>query len=94
MMITIVARNIVRDGKREAFLEAVRPLIAASRSEEGNIAYDLYEDINEANAFCFIEKWKDPEAIAAHNASSHFREWMACKAEFVISGTVARYRIL
>lgn len=70
------------------------PLIAASRSEEGNIAYDLYEDVNEANAFCFIEKWKDPEAIAAHNASSHFREWMACKAEFVISGTVARYRIL
>ena len=55
MMITIVARNIVRDGKREAFLEAVRPLIAASRSEEGNIAYDLYEDVNEANAFCFIE---------------------------------------
>ena len=94
MIITIVARNIVRDGKREAFLEAVRPLIAASRSEEGNIAYDLYEDINEANAFCFIEKWKDPEAIAAHNASSHFRESKACKAASVISGTLARDRIL
>lgn len=93
-MITIVARNIIRDGKREAFLEAVRPLIAASRSEEGNIAYDLYEDINEENAFCFIEKWKDLEAIAAHNASPHFREWMAGKTEFVVSGTVARYRIL
>ena len=41
MMITIVARNIVRDGQREAFLDAVRQLIDASRYAAGKIAYAL-----------------------------------------------------
>ncbi len=93
-MITIVARNIIKKGKRDAFIEAVRPLIAASRAEKGNIAYDLYEDADDENALCFIEKWENMAAIAAHNTSPHFREWIASKSEFVASGTVARYRML
>lgn len=93
-MITIVARNIIREGQRKAFLEAVRPLIAASRAEAGNLAYDLYADTEDENALCFIEKWQDMEAIAAHNASPHFQEWIARKSAFVASSTVARYKML
>lgn len=91
-MITIVARNIVKEGKRAEFLEAIRPLIEASRAEPGNIAYDLYEDTADCCAFCFIERWKDEAAVAAHNESAHFRTWMAVKAEYVASGKVTRYR--
>ena len=91
-MITIVARNVIREGKQEDFLKAVQPLIEASRAERGNVFYDLYEDVADSRAFCFIERWADEEAVAAHNASPHFRAWTAAKAEFVEAGTVARYR--
>ena len=91
-MITIVARNVIREGKQEDFLKAVQPLIEASRAERGNAFYDLYADVADSRAFCFIERWADEEAVAAHNASPHFRAWTAAKAEFVEAGTVARYR--
>ena len=85
-MITIVARNVIREGKQEDFLKAVQPLIEASRAERGNVFYDLYEDVADSRAFCFIERWADEEAVAAHNASPHFRAWTAAKAEFVEAG--------
>lgn len=81
-----------KEGKQEDFLKAVQPLIEASRAERGNVFYDLYEDVADSRAFCFIERWADEEAVAAHNASPHFRAWTAAKAEFVEAGTVARYR--
>lgn len=90
-MITIVARNIVKPGMRDAFLKAVEPLIAGSRAESGNISYDLYEDMADPSAFCFIEHWKDADAVAAHNASSHFAEWVEKKGGLVESGQVNRY---
>lgn len=81
-MITIVARNLVKPGMRNEFLMAVEPLIAASRAESGNISYDLYEDVANPSAFCFIEQWRDADAVALHNASSHFAEWMGKKADW------------
>ena len=65
---------------------------AETFAERGNVFYDLYEDVADSRAFCFIERWADEEAVAAHNASPHFRAWTAAKAEFVEAGTVARYR--
>lgn len=91
-MITIVARNRIYEGMQEEFLRAVQPLIEGSRAERGNIFYDLYEDTSDPQAFCFIERWVDEEAVAVHNASPHFRTWIATKERFVESGSVARYR--
>ena len=90
-MITIVARNLVKPGMRNEFLMAVEPLIAASRAESGNISYDLYEDVANPSAFCFIEQWRDADAVALHNASSHFAEWMGKKSGLVESGQVNSY---
>ena len=71
-MIKIVARSVIKPGKKEEFLSLVEELIAESRKEEGCISYDLHEDINSPNCLAFIEEWKDEEAIKIHNASPHF----------------------
>jgi quinol monooxygenase YgiN len=71
-MIQIVARNTVQEGKKEEFLALVKELVEKSRAEEGNIYYDLWEDIKDPNVLTFIEEWKDQEAINIHNASEHF----------------------
>lgn len=91
-MITITARNVLTPGKKEEFLEAVRPLVDASRSEAGNISYDLYEDIDDSDAVCFIEIWRDAAAIEAHNTSPHFRKWIGIKGAFVERSEVNKYK--
>lgn len=90
-MIAITALNIIREGRKQDFLTAVRPLIDASRAEEGNISYDLYEDLSDAGAVCFIEHWKDEAAVAAHNTSPHFLKWIARKESLVERSEVRKY---
>lgn len=71
-MIRIIARSTIKEGKREEFLSLVKELVEKSRAEEGNVYYDLCEDINNPNVLTFIEAWKDQNAIQIHNASEHF----------------------
>jgi quinol monooxygenase YgiN len=71
-MIKIIARNTVLEGKKEEFILLVKELVEKSRAEEGNISYDLWEDIKNPNVITFIEEWKDQRAIEIHNATEHF----------------------
>lgn len=91
-MIVIVAKNRLKPGKKEAFLHAVRTLIEKSRQESGNSSYDLFEDIADENTVSFIEYWEDIEAIAQHNSTAHFKEWIAIKEDFVAQSEVIKYR--
>jgi len=71
-MIIIVAKNFVAEGKAEEFKALAKPLIEASRKEEGCISYSLFEDIKDGNILTFIEEWKSEEAIKIHNSTPHF----------------------
>jgi quinol monooxygenase YgiN len=71
-MITIVSKNIVKEGKAEEFKNLAKELIEESRKEAGCISYNLNQDINNSNILTFIEEWKDKEAIEQHNKSTHF----------------------
>jgi quinol monooxygenase YgiN len=81
-MLVIVAKNTLKPGTAAAFQKAAEPLIAASRGESGNIAYDLFADTKNPDVLTFIEKWQDEAAIAAHNRSPHFTETLPKLAEF------------
>jgi len=71
-MITIVAKSIIKQGKKEDFKVLAEKLIRESRKEKGCISYNLYEDINDSNTLAFIEEWTNEEAIKIHNKSKHF----------------------
>lgn len=70
-MITIVAKNYIKEGQKQAFIDTAKELIQKSRQEEGCISYALYEDLNQ-NVLTFIEEWKDQAAIDFHNQTEHF----------------------
>ena len=53
--------------ERAELLRAAKELVAASRADEGCIAYDLFES---ATRPC--ETWRDAEALAAHERTAHF----------------------
>lgn len=90
-MITIISRNIVREDCREEFVRAALGLVEASRAEEGNVSYRLCEDMADPCTLCFVEVWRGEEAVAAHNASPHLRDWLERRGAFVESGELHRY---
>ena len=71
-MITIVAKNLIKQGKNHEFKVLAEKLINESRKEIGNKAYNLYEDLKDSNILTFIEVWENEEAIKLHNISKHF----------------------
>jgi len=76
-MIIIHAEMKVNRELEAEFLDSVQELIESSRAEAGNVSYKLMKDTEAADTYVMIEQWKDQEAVAAHNASSHFQAFVA-----------------
>ncbi len=72
MTMIIHAHLQVKPDQEQAFLDACKTLVEASRLEVGNLSYDLMKSVEKAGHFTMVETWKDAEAIAAHNTSEHF----------------------
>ncbi|MDC7228481.1 MAG: putative quinol monooxygenase [Spirochaetales bacterium] len=71
-MVLIIAKLKVKAGLAEAFIEKTKPLIAGSNAEKGCIEYILYRNHEDSSLFHMVEKWKDMEAIKAHQAAPHY----------------------
>lgn len=82
-MIIIHAVMQVNPEREEQFLAEVKPLIAATHEEEGNLSYDLYKHTEKENAYIMVETWRDSEAVASHNTSPHFTGFAAKAGEFL-----------
>ncbi|MDR3261874.1 MAG: antibiotic biosynthesis monooxygenase [Tannerella sp.] len=68
----IVARLVVKEGQENAFIEVATKLVNATRSEEGNLFYSLYQSPCNATEFIFYEEYKDDAAFQTHASSAHF----------------------
>ena len=64
--IVLAGKYKIKPEKRERFLELARAGLTATLQEPGNISYDLYEDIQQANTFIYFEEWQSREALQDH----------------------------
>ena len=76
-MIVVVGRVRTDSSKREDLVRIGTAVAAASREEEGCIAYRLYEAADAPNEFVFVEEWRDDAALKAHFRTGHIAEFMA-----------------
>jgi quinol monooxygenase YgiN len=58
---------------------AMVKVIAASLAEPGCRAYAYAEDVTEPGLFRVHEEWDSLEALHAHFATPHMREWQATR---------------
>ncbi|RZL99481.1 MAG: antibiotic biosynthesis monooxygenase [Variovorax sp.] len=73
----------------EAFAEAIARNARASLHEEpGCSRFDVCRDPGDPGAFFLYELYDDPDAIAAHLASPHFRDFDALTRDWVLRKTV------
>ena len=64
-------------GKETELRSLLEGLIDSSRSEPGNLRYDLWTDPSQPGVFVLDELYVDADAAAAHQASPHFQHYRA-----------------
>ena len=66
---------VAKEGSAHLVAEALQHLSPASRTEEGNIYYQAYQDPAEPNTFRIFEVYRDEEAFKQHAEYDQFKEW-------------------
>ena len=79
---------------RPAMLEAVRPMVTATRAEAGCREYVFSADPDDPSVVRLFELWDDEEALSAHLDSAHMAQWQSRAASLPIqSRDIAKYTI-
>lgn len=74
--LTIVAKILAKEEKRELVKTELLKLIEITRAEEGCINYDLHQDNENENLFLFYENWTSRELWQTHMNNNHLAEYM------------------
>jgi quinol monooxygenase YgiN len=74
--LTIVARILVKEDKREFVKSELLKLIDITRAEEGCINYYLHQDNENENLFLFYENWENRDLWQIHMNNTHLAEYM------------------
>jgi len=74
--LTIVARILAKEEKREFVKTELLKLINTTRAEKGCINYDLHQDNENPNIFLFYENWENRELWQEHMNNTHLADYM------------------
>ena len=72
-MIYVVATLTIKPETRAEFIAAATACIAGTRTEPGNIAYDLHESVTDHSKMVFVEQWENTEALVPHRGMEHMK---------------------
>ena len=61
--------------RREETEAALKALAQASRAAEGNLRFEVLQQINRLNHFTLVETWRSRQAYDANSMSAHQREF-------------------
>jgi quinol monooxygenase YgiN len=65
-VLTVIARIKTKPGMEKQMQQDLLSLINPTRSEVGNISFDLLIDINDPTVFVLYENWESQAALDAH----------------------------
>lgn len=71
----IIAKFFSKPEHAEDFKAATQNVIKATRQEEGNIFYYLYQSVENPSDFIFYEKFKDQESLDFHVNTEHYKKF-------------------
>jgi quinol monooxygenase YgiN len=64
-----------RPGKEGELIALLRSLASNSRSEPGNLRWDLWQDQHDETTFIIDELYRDIDSVRAHRATPHFQNY-------------------
>ena len=76
-MIIVQTKAIPKDEtSKNRIIKAAENLIEKSKSENGNINYNLYSSVQE-DTLLFVEQWENRDILKAHLQTEHFNQFGA-----------------
>jgi len=92
-MITLNLYYTGQNGSARAFAEEmVRSGVAeAIRAEDGNLRYEYFFPMDEAETVLLIDQWRDQAAIDAHHASPMMAEIASLREKYDLHMKVERF---
>lgn len=75
--VKVVAVLTARSGQGGALRALLEGMIEPSRSEVGNLRYDLWADASVPDRFVLDELYTGHDAVEAHRATQHFQHYLA-----------------
>lgn len=69
----VVARWRPRNGQTETIETILRELANKVRQEPGNLQFVVNKSLDDPNEFLLYEQYKDEQAFADHQQTSHFK---------------------
>jgi quinol monooxygenase YgiN len=76
-MMVLTLRMQVRAGDRAELLQVVRRMLEPTRVEQGCLGFHFYQDLEDRNAFVFLEEWESRDDLESHMRTESFRELLA-----------------
>ncbi|PVZ83060.1 antibiotic biosynthesis monooxygenase [Serratia sp. S1B] len=75
--VKVVALITATPEHRASVDKALRAMVIPSRAEAGCLQYELHQEVDQPNAYVFIERWASAQALQEHTETSHFRAFLA-----------------
>ena len=93
-MIIIAGTIDIDPAKIDAALADAVVMMKATHEEEGNLAYVFSADPLVAGRIQLFEKWESADALAAHSASAHMKEFQPKRGGWGVKGAdIKKYEI-
>ena len=73
----VVATIIALAGSHDVVRAALVDLVAATRTEEGCVSYELFESAASAGTFITVETWRSAADLAEHMSTPHIAAALA-----------------
>jgi quinol monooxygenase YgiN len=71
----------LKPGTEAKFEEVARKVVAATRQEKGNRAYEFHRDLEDPTRYVLVERWQSVAALKEHFAAEHTKAALAALGE-------------
>jgi quinol monooxygenase YgiN len=89
--LSVVAILMVREGTEDEMRGALAALVPPSRTDQGNLRYEMYADQTESRRFVIVQRWTDETAYVKHDkGSDHIQQFTKRHGDKIAKADVYR----
>jgi quinol monooxygenase YgiN len=76
-VLIVIGSATAAPGRRDELVAAARTVAAATRADDGCLAYSFAADVEDPDRVLSVEVWRDRDALDAHMRHDHTRAFLA-----------------
>jgi quinol monooxygenase YgiN len=84
-MLIVSGTYSIKPGLRDEFMKIIydEGILAATKGETGNIAYEYYYPYENDTDVFFVERWTDRDCWEAHKVAPHIQKLQGIKEKYM-----------